>query len=358
MPPPTSTTRALLKWYDANARSLPWRAPPGAPPTDPYRVWLSEIMLQQTTVAAVIPHFERYTARYPTVKALAAAPLDEVLNLWAGLGYYARARNLHACANAVMSRFGGRLPDSEAALLTLPGIGAYTAAAITSIAFNKPANVVDGNVERVMARMFRCPTPLPAAKPVLRGLAMGLAPVVRPGDYAQALMDLGATVCTPRNPQCQRCPWMNTCQAYAEGNPAAYPYKAAKTERPTRRGLAFWLEAEGHVWLRRRPPTGLLGGMAEVPSTDWTTDYAYKTALATAPVKAKWQRLPGNTVHIFTHFRLELDVVCVTLPKLINLAEGYWWPLEQLKNAGLPTALKKVAVLVGHDGQNGPKPQS
>ncbi len=303
-------------------------------------------MLQQTTVAAVIPHFERYTALYPTVEALAAAPLDEVLRLWAGLGYYARARNLHACARRVVADHGGRFPEDEAELLKLPGIGAYTAAAIACIAFGRQATVVDGNVERVMARLFRVAKPLPQAKTVLRNLALGLVSLERPGDYAQAIMDLGATVCTPRRPRCEICPWQTPCQAFAHGDVADYPVKLLKPERPTRRGLAFWLEAENHVWLRRREPSGLLGGMVEVPSSVWSTDYDYKIALSQAPIKARWQRQNGHIVHIFTHFRLELDVVKASLPKRSALPEGFWHPLDQITAAGLPTALRKVAELL------------
>ncbi len=343
---PTTLSTRLLKWYDANARVLPWRAQVGAPLADPYRVWLSEIMLQQTTVAAVIPHFERYTALYPTVVALAAAPVDEVLRLWAGLGYYARARNLHACARVVVAEHGGQFPADEAALLKLPGIGAYTAAAIASIAHGQRAVVVDGNVERVMARLFQIELPMPAAKSLVRKYADSLTPDRRAGDYAQAVMDLGATICTPKRPKCQLCPWSATCLARLSDNPEVYPRKALKSARPTRCGLAFWLEAEGHVWLRRRPPLGLLGGMVEVPSTVWMTDYDFDAALVQAPMRARWQRLPGHTVHVFTHFRLELDVVRANLPKLTPLTDGFWQPLDQIRAAGLPTALRKVAELV------------
>ncbi|MFD1333830.1 A/G-specific adenine glycosylase, partial [Methylopila musalis] len=264
----------LLAWYDRHRRTLPWRAGPGAR-TEPYRVWLSEIMLQQTTVKAAGPYFLRFLERFPDVASLARAPLDDVLKLWAGLGYYSRARNLHACAIAVMERHGGRFPETEAELLALPGVGPYTAAAIAAIAFDRPAVVVDGNVERVMARLFAVEEAMPAAKPKLRALAAGVAPVRRPGDYAQATMDLGATLCTPKKPACALCPWDDPCRARAAGAPETYPRKSAKAARPQRFGVAFWVErADGAVLVRARPPKGLLGGMTEIPTGAWdeTTD--------------------------------------------------------------------------------------
>jgi A/G-specific adenine glycosylase len=343
----TPDPQLLLAWYDRAARTLPWRVPPGSGArADPYRVWLSEIMLQQTTVAAVIGYFNRFTSDYPTVAALAAAPVEDILTRWAGLGYYARARNLHKCANMVVREFGGVFPSDEESLLRLPGIGPYTAAAIASIAFDQRAVVVDGNVERVVSRLYRLQTPLPQARPDIRAHADRLTPHTRCGDFAQAMMDLGATICTPTSPRCDICPWANMCAAYAAGDAATYPRKAAKVARPVRYGLAFWLEAEGHVWLRRRAPKGLLGGMAEVPSSDWSADYDFAAALAAAPINAKWQRAEGRAVHIFTHFRLELDVVRATLPRKINLEQGYWQPLAQLDVAGLPTALRKVADII------------
>ncbi len=266
---PEDFQSALLTWYDAARRELPWRANPGAAP-DPYRVWLSEVMLQQTTVKAVIPYFEAFVSRWPTVQALAAAPRDEVLAAWAGLGYYSRARNLHACAQAVAE---GGFPAEEAALRSLPGIGAYTAGAIAAIAFDLPAAAVDGNAERVIARLSALAEPLPSAKPRLRALAASLVPNRRPGDYAQALMDLGATVCTPRTPSCQACPVGSYCAACAEGEPERYPVKPRKTARPTRHGDAFVVVSgrtgATHILLRRRPDKGLLGGMMEVPCTEW-----------------------------------------------------------------------------------------
>jgi A/G-specific adenine glycosylase len=343
----TPDPQPLLRWYDSAARTLPWRMAPGSKlPVDPYRVWLSEIMLQQTTVAAVIAYFNRFTHDYPSVAELAAAPLDDILTRWAGLGYYARARNLHKCAQAIVADHGGQFPQSEAALLALPGIGPYTAAAIASIAFDQRAIVVDGNVERVISRLFRVQTPLPQSRPDIRTLTDRLTPAMRCGDFAQAMMDLGATICTPTSPQCGICPWHDVCEARSAGDVLSYPRKAAKTVRPTRFGLAFWLEADGHVWLRRRPPKGLLGGMTEMPSSQWSSDYDFATALRAAPVPAKWQRIEGRAVHIFTHFKLELDVVRATLPAKINLEQGFWQPLSTVAAAGLPTALRKVAELI------------
>src|SRR5262245_26596950 len=259
----------LLAWYDRHRRSLPWRARPGERP-DPYRVWLSEIMLQQTTVKAVAPYFVRFLARWPTVQALAAAPLDDVLRLWAGLGYYARARHLHACAKVVVERYGGRFPASEVELGALPGIGPYTAAAIAAIAFDVPAAAVDGNVERVVARLFAIDQELPA----IRSLAERLSPAARAGDFAQALMDLGATLCTPKRPACALCPWMGACAARLRGDPETFPRKAPKVQGRLRRGAAFVaVRADGCVLLRSRPPKGLLGGMTEVPRNEWTHDF-------------------------------------------------------------------------------------
>ena len=335
---------ALLGWYDRRRRVLPWRAPAGQRP-DPYRVWLSEIMLQQTTVATVGPYFERFLARWPTVGDLAAASLDEVLHAWQGLGYYARARNLHRCARAVSRDHGGRFPDGEEALRALPGIGAYTAAAVAAIAFDRPASVVDGNVERVIARLFAVADPLPGAKPVLRGLAAGLAltgRVVRPGDYAQALMDLGATTCTPRGPSCARCPWRGDCAARGLGIAETLPRRAAKKDKPTRRGVAFWAVApDGAVLLRRRPEKGLLGGMMEIPSTDWREDGWTKAAAGrAAPVRADWKKLPGVVRHSFTHFDLELEVFAANVRPAH--ADGIWCLPDRLGEHALPTVMKKI----------------
>jgi A/G-specific adenine glycosylase len=265
--------RSLLAWYDAHARTLPWRIGPaerraGVRP-DPYRIWLSEIMLQQTTTPHAAPYFLSFTARWPTVRALAAERDEEVMSAWAGLGYYARARNLLACARAVASGHGGFFPETEPGLLALPGVGAYTAAAVAAIAFDRPANVVDGNVERVMSRLFAVEAPLPTVKPELKRLAGTLVGEDRPGDWAQALMDLGATVCMPRTPLCDRCPVLNFCAAFARGDQASFPRKAKKAERPRRYGIVYVANRGGEVALVRRPPKGLLGGMLALPTSDW-----------------------------------------------------------------------------------------
>jgi len=336
-----SVAASLLAWYDRHARALPWRSPPGTPSPDPYRVWLSEVMLQQTTVAAVRPHFARFTQRWPTVQALAAAPDEEVMTAWAGLGYYARARNMLACARVVAADHGGQFPDSEAVLLTLPGIGRYTAAAIAAIAFARRAVVVDGNVERVVARLFAVETPLPAAKPELYALTDTITPSDRPGDFAQAMMDLGATLCTPRNPLCALCPLDRNCAAFAAGDPARLPRKAPKAARPRRRGTIFWIEHDGEVLLVRRPDKGLLGGMRALPTGPWIeTD----SGLADAPAPLDWRWIDGHVEHVFTHFALELRVARASLEKgCVPQLGGEWWAIERLDAAGLPTVFAKAA---------------
>lgn len=328
---PVDASEALLCWYAVDKRQLPWRAEKGARP-DPYRVWLSEVMLQQTTVAAVKPYYEKFTALWPDVAALAAADDAEVMSAWAGLGYYARARNLLACARVVAGEHGGRFPGEEAELRRLPGIGAYTAAAIAAIAFGKRAVVVDGNVERVVSRLHAVEGPAPAARPRIRALTDALTPERDAGDFAQAMMDLGATICTPRNPDCGRCPVSGCCAALAEGRPEAYPVKAVKAARPHRQGVAYWLEHAGHVLLVRRPPRGLLGGMLALPTE--------------APAEAAW-RDAGAVDHIFTHFALTMRLKCaegergqvlVTVPM-----ENVWWPVDKVGEAGLPTLFAKLA---------------
>ena len=337
----------LLAWYDRHRRQLPWRALPGETP-DPYRVWLSEIMLQQTTVKAVAPYFARFTARWPNVRSLAAAPLEDVLRLWAGLGYYARARNLHACAKAVVERHGGLFPESQAELGTLPGIGHYTAAAIAAIAFGARAAAVDGNVERVVARLFAVEDELPAAKPRVRTLAEGLVPAERAGDFAQALMDLGATICTPKKPACALCPWMGGCAARRRGDPETFPVKAPKKEGRLRRGAAFVVaRADGAVLLRTRAPKGLLGGMTEVPTTEWTHDFEASATLAGAPrlgrAQPKWRRMPGVVTHVFTHFPLELIVYVAEVGADTAAPPGTRWvPRADLAGEALPNVMRKV----------------
>jgi A/G-specific adenine glycosylase len=333
------TSTALLAWYDAHARALPWRAPPGSPAPDPYAVWLSEIMLQQTTVAAVRPYFAAFLKAWPTVQALAAADEADVLTAWAGLGYYARARNLIACARAVARDHDGRFPNHEAGLLTLPGIGRYTAAAIAAIAFGQRAVVVDANVERVVSRLFALADPLPAARPKLHALADSITPDDRSGDFAQAMMDLGSTICTTRNPACAICPLIAHCAAVKTGAPDLYPVKAAKKPRPQRLGTAFWLERDGHVLLCRRPPRGMLGGMRALPTGPWADA---DPGLAEAPAEADWRAL-GRVSHIFTHFALNLTIVSARLAE--SGVEGEWWPIDRLDEAGLPTLFAKAATL-------------
>jgi A/G-specific adenine glycosylase len=304
-------------------------------------------MLQQTTVAAVGPYFRAFVARWPSVESLARASLDDVLTAWQGLGYYARARNLHACAREVALRRGGRFPDEEAGLRELPGIGAYTAAAIAAIAFDRRATAVDGNVERVIARLHAVATPLPQAKAELRRLAEALTPRTRCGDYAQAAMELGATICLPRKPQCILCPWREGCAGAATGAPERFPLKAKRRERPVRRGAAFAALSDGALLLRRRPERGLLGGMAELPTTEWrAAAWSEAEALASAPFAAAWRRA-GRIEHTFTHFHLELDVY---VAETVERVEGDWRALERLGEAALPSLMKK-AIRLALDGR-------
>lgn len=342
MPQPAA---ALLGWYDRHRRDLPWRAPPGAL-ADPYHVWLSEIMLQQTTVPAVKPYFRKFLALWPRVEALAAAEREAVLAAWAGLGYYSRARNLHLCAETVVTRFGGEFPAEEAELLLLPGIGPYTAAAISAIAFGRRAVVIDGNVERVVARYAAIDTPLPAARPLIRRAADQQTPDSRPGDYAQAMMDLGATVCTPRNPACGFCPLSDGCQARARGIAAGLPVKPAKLAKPVRRGLAFVVrDPEGRLLVRTRADKGLLGGMTEVPGSDWAE--TPPPPASAAPLVAEWQDM-GSITHIFTHFRLELQVFAATLARRAAAPEGMRWiDADAIADAALPNLMRKVLARAG-----------
>ena len=336
---------ALLVWYDRHRRKLPWRATPGETP-DPYRVWLSEIMLQQTTVKTVAPYYARFLARFPTVERLAAASLDDVLRAWAGLGYYARGRNLHACAQAVVERHGGEFPRTESALAELPGIGPYTAAAIAAIAFDQPATPVDGNVERVVTRLFAVEDALPDAKPEVRRLAATLTPKHRAGDFAQAMMDLGATLCSPKKPACALCPWREPCAARGRGDAETFPRKAAKREGKLRRGAAFVvLRADAHVLVRTRPTKGLLGGMTEVPTSDWTHDFDDGDALEEAPrvPRATWKRVPGRVTHVFTHFPLELSVHIARVGAAAEAPAGMRWvAVNELKDEALPNLMRKV----------------
>jgi A/G-specific adenine glycosylase len=343
----------LLAWYDRHRRVLPWRARLGER-SDPYCVWLSETMLQQTTVKAVAPYYARFLARWPDLNALAAASLDEVLAAWAGLGYYARARNMHACARALVERYDGQFPASESALRELPGIGAYTAAAVAAIAFDQATTPVDGNIERVIARLYAVATPLPSGKAEIVRHARALTPSRRAGDFAQALMDLGATICTPKRPACALCPWHATCVAHARGEAALFPRRAPKREVQLRRGAAFVARrADDCVLLRTRPARGLLGGMAEVPTTAWTADFDDSKALSQAPrfyvsrrngeSELLWQRLPGVVRHVFTHFPLELTVYRTEVSRQAAVPAGArWTAIAQLGDEALPSLMRKV----------------
>jgi A/G-specific adenine glycosylase len=298
----------LLAWYDRHRRHLPWRAAPGVAP-DPYAVWLSEIMLQQTTVAAVKSYYEKFLTLWPRVEDLASAETDDVMRAWAGLGYYSRARNLHACAKVVAAQHGGRFPATEDGLRELPGVGPYTAAAIAAIAFGARAVVVDGNVERVVTRLFAIEEPMPRAKPLVRAAMDRITPDMSAGDFAQATMDLGATICTPRRPACALCPLNENCRARIEQRQEFFPVKAPKSERPARAGAAFFLRRrDGAVLVRTRPPKGLLGGMTEIPGTPWSAEFDVNDALAHAPVATNWRQLPGSVEHTFTHFALRLKI--------------------------------------------------
>ena len=336
----------ILDWYGRNARDLPWRNAPGQPlPTGdnwPYRVWLSEIMLQQTTVTAVQAYFAAFTARWPDVAALAAADDADVMQAWAGLGYYARARNLLACARAVVRDHGGRFPSDESALRTLPGIGDYTAAAIAAFAFGRHAIVIDGNIERVITRLFAIETPLPAGRKAIRAVLEPLVPAAA-GDFAQGLMDLATRICTPRAPRCLLCPVHADCAGAASGDPTRFPVKAATRPRPTRHGTAWWIEVDGQVLTIVRPGKGLLGGMRALPSSDWQKADAWGNDTPAPPIAADWLPL-GAISHGFTHFELVLGGAAVRLPARPALA-GDWVNVEEVLVAGLPTLFQKAATL-------------
>jgi len=341
-PPSPIDSAAVLAWYDRHARDLPWRVGPadraaGVEP-DPYRVWLSEVMLQQTTVATVRGYYARFLALWPTVAALAAAPLDAVLVEWAGLGYYARARNLHACAQAVVERFGGVFPASSTALLSLPGVGPYTAAAVAAIAGDERVAVVDGNVDRVLARYLALDVPVRDAKDEVRAAVQAAVPS-RAGDFAQALMDLGATICAPRQALCMLCPLQPGCRGALTGEPLAYPVKPEKPERPTRYGHAFVIrDLSGDIYLQKRQEKGLLAQMTEVPGSDWTPA---ETARPAFPFVAGWRK-HGRIIHVFTHFRLELDVWSATAPDPGSLDSGWWAAPDELDAEALPTVFRKA----------------
>lgn len=336
----------LLAWYDRHRRILPWRAGPGEA-RDPYRIWLSEVMLQQTTVAAVGPRYARFLARFPTIEALAAAEWAEVAEEWAGLGYYARARNLHACARAVAAR--GGFPRDAEGLQALPGIGRYTASAVAAIAFDRPMVPVDGNVERVTARLHAVEDPLPGAKPRLTALAEGFmadpAARARPGDFAQALFDLGATICTPRSPACALCCWRGDCAAHRRGIAAELPRKSPKAVRPLRHGAHFLLtDPQGRILLRRRAEKGLLGGMLEVPGTPWRGDPWGPDAMDHAPARAPWRRIPGVARHGFTHFHLEMVLYAAPIGAAAP-PEGEWLP-PAVARASVPSVMRRLLDLM------------
>lgn len=337
----TALRTALLSWYDREGRTLPWRLRPedrraGREP-DAYAVWLSEIMLQQTTVPHATPYWHRFLELWPRIEDLAAAPREDVMREWAGLGYYARARNLHACAGVVATELGGVFPDTMEGLRALPGIGDYTANAILAAAFDKPASVVDGNVERVLTRFYRIEAPMPKAKPEIRGLAAELADPDRPGDYAQAIMDLGAIVCTPRNPDCDHCPWGFACAARAVGDILSYPRKLKKIARPIRHGIAWLVRRQGRIWLRQRADQGLLGGMMEVPSSEW----GEAGAASEPPFNAAWEDR-GEIRHVFTHFELRLSVREAEAGPGWEPEQGIWADHAQLHDHALPSVMRKV----------------
>jgi A/G-specific adenine glycosylase len=348
-PDPDVTDRParLLAWYDWHRRRLPWRAAAGER-SDPYRVWLSEIMLQQTTVRAVGPYFEKFLARWPDVAALGRAALDDVLRMWAGLGYYSRARNLHACAVAVLRDHGGTFPDTEEGLRTLPGIGPYTAAAIAAIAFDRRTMPVDGNIERVVSRLFAVEEALPQAKPRIQELAATLLGETRAGDSAQALMDLGASICSPKKPACALCPFAEDCVARTRGDQETFPRKAPKKTGALRRGAAFVVTRGDELLVRSRPEKGLLGGMTEVPGSDWLAGQEDDAARAQAPKLSgvsRWRRKAGIVTHVFTHFPLELVVYTAQVPARTRAPDGMRFvPVATLADEALPNLMRKVVA--------------
>jgi A/G-specific adenine glycosylase len=353
-PPASGRPALLLEWYDRHRRKLPWR-PPAGERADPYRVWLSEIMLQQTGVKTVGPYFEKFLARWPDIAALGRASLDDVLRMWAGLGYYSRARNLHACAVKVARDYDGVFPDSEEGLRVLPGIGPYTAAAISAIAFGRRTMPVDGNIERVVSRLFAVETPLPQAKPLIQQLATTLLGASRAGDEksragdsAQALMDLGSSICTPKRPACALCPLNDGCAARRRGDPEIFPRKLAKKTGALRRGAAFVVTRGEELLVRTRPEKGLLGGMTEVPGSDWLARQDDKTALKQAPALKgvrHWHRKAGIVTHVFTHFQLELVVYTASVAARTRAPQAMRWvPIATLADEALPNVMRKVVA--------------
>jgi A/G-specific adenine glycosylase len=331
----------LLAWWDVHRRALPWRAKPGESP-DPYAVWLSEILLQQTTVAAATPYFNRFMTRWPRVEDLAAAPIEEVMRSFAGLGYYSRARNMHLCAQEIARR-GGVFPKDEARLRKLPGIGAYTGAAIAAIAFNRLASPVDGNIARIIARLGALPRPIKKMRSEIAAASAALTPRDRPGDFAQALMDLGATICTPRSPDCPACPLKDDCAALAGGDPQAFPRRALKTPRPLRKGAAFFVKApDGSVLMRTRAPKGLLGGTVELPGAGWSVDFNIENAPEHAPFRAAWRRLPGFVEQAFTHFTLQLAIYAVRADAHAAMQGCYWVAEAEIDGLALSGVMTKA----------------
>ena len=346
----TKMRQRLLNWYDQEGRELPWRVRPQARAAgqiaDPYAVWLSEIMLQQTTVPHAAPYWQKFLEAFPDVTDLANAERDTVLAMWAGLGYYARARNLHKCAKMISEEFGGEFPNSEAELLKLPGIGPYTAATIAAICFDEATNIVDGNVQRVVSRIFKIEDPLPKGQKTYRDHAATLASPQRAGDYGQALMDLGATICIPRSPKCAVCPWQPHCAAFKDGQQAKYPKKTKKAKLPLRRGAVFVLFSGGQVLLERRPDKGLLGGMMGFPGTPWGARPA--APLGAAPMKRNWEKCEGEVRHIFTHFDLRLDVYTAQIKETSKeTIDGEWAKLAEIKSYALPSVMTKCLSLAG-----------
>ena len=345
--PDTAPGRAalLLDWYDRHRRRLPWR-PPAGERADPYRVWLSEIMLQQTGVKTVGPYFEKFLARWPDVRALGSASLDDVLRMWAGLGYYSRARNLHACAVAVLRDHAGAFPDTEQGLQALPGIGPYTASAIAAIAFDRRTMPVDGNIERVVSRLYAVEQPLPQAKPQIQQLAATLLGPTRAGDSAQALMDLGSSICTPKKPACALCPLNDDCAARLRGDPETFPRKAPRKSGTLRRGAAFIVTRGDELLVRSRPEKGLLGGMTEVPGSDWLAGQEDEAALRQAPLLkgvARWHRKAGVVTHVFTHFPLELAIYTAKVAARTRPPAGMRWvPMATLDGEALPNVMRKA----------------
>ncbi|GHF24805.1 A/G-specific adenine glycosylase [Kordiimonas sediminis] len=336
----------LLAWYDQHQRTLPWRSPPGAAP-DPYHVWLSEIMLQQTTVATVKGYFDKFLRMWPTVDAMAASRQEDILDAWAGLGYYARARNLHKCAQEVVQNHQGQFPRTAADLKTLPGIGDYTSAAIAAIAFGEPVGVVDSNVERIVSRLFRISTPLPKAKKLIQEKTDQITPFDRPGDFAQAMMDLGSSLCSPKNPDCNICPFCSLCQAQTRGDMETFPVKPPKKTKPTRLIIAFAPMHEGSILLERRPDSGLLGGMPGLFSTPWVEQDTHpKDYPAYAPCPGDWTELNGESKHTFTHFHLITRLVSAEVPKRSNVENGFWIKKAELQTLGFPTVFKKMLELL------------